>query len=184
MKIDTSPYSSQLISTYLAVIVIIFLSFLSYYNSNILFNHIGNSDPFWYVGIGLYYHLADYSNDYYKISRLPWNILQFLARQILQPAAATFVLQAVCYSTGSIALFLLFREIVGKSKSFIIGALYIFVPVLQASSAGADGEVLGLLGIWRGASFAMCDSATGLAARQRSTPWRRDYLLHSTPVKS
>jgi hypothetical protein len=46
------------------------------------------------------------------------------------------------------------------------------------------GEVLRLLGIWRGASFAMCDSATGLAAQQRSTPWRRDYLLHSTPVKS
>jgi hypothetical protein len=138
MKIDISRYGSLTISTYLGLLVVIFLLFLSYYNSNILFNHIGSSDPFWYVGIGLFYHISDYSNDYYKISRLPWNILEFLARQILQPASATFVLQAFCYSTGSIALFFLFREIVGKSKSFIIAALYIFVPLLQASSAGAD----------------------------------------------
>jgi hypothetical protein len=120
------------------LIVIIFLLFLSYYNSGILFNHIGNLDPFWYVGIGLFYHISDYSNDYYKISRVPWNILEFLARQTLQPASAAFVLQALCYSTGSIALFFLFRDIFGKSKSFIISALYIFVPLLQASSAGAD----------------------------------------------
>ena len=56
--------------------------------------------------------------------------------------------------------------------------------VVYPNVANTVGEVLRLLGIWRGASFAMCDSATGLAARQRSTPWRRDYLLHSTPVKS
>ena len=46
------------------------------------------------------------------------------------------------------------------------------------------GEVLDLLGIWRGASFAS-DSSNGLwRAQQRSTPWQRDYLLRSGRVKS
>jgi Putative MetA-pathway of phenol degradation len=49
----------------------------------------------------------------------------------------------------------------------------------------AVGEVLILLGIWRGASFADLIHQTGFwRARQRSTPWRRDYLLRSAPVKS
>ena len=46
------------------------------------------------------------------------------------------------------------------------------------------GEVLNLLGNWWGASFG-CESANGLwRARQRSTPWRRDYPLRSALVKS
>ena len=47
------------------------------------------------------------------------------------------------------------------------------------------GEVLNLLGIWRGASFADVNQQTGFwRARQRSTPWRRDYLLRSARVKN
>jgi len=53
-----------------------------------------------------------------------------------------------------------------------------------AATACGWGEVLNLLGNWWGASFG-CESANGLwRARQRSTPWRRDYPLRSALVKS
>jgi Transposase, Mutator family len=51
----------------------------------------------------------------------------------------------------------------GWSSFVSKGLLVTYGPNVRALYRSlAGGEVLGLLGIWRGASFAMCDSATGL----------------------
>ena len=76
-------------------------------------------------------------------------------------------------------------HIIYNRSLIALGQHYGFLPrACRPYRAKTKGEVLNLLGIWRGASFG-CESANGLwRARQRSTPWQRDYLLRSAPVKS
>ena len=73
-----------------------------------------------------------------------------------------------------------------KAHDLITSPAYV---VIKATNEFKDkthhGEVLKLLENWRGASFADEKSANGLwRARQRSTPWQREYLLRSARVKS
>jgi hypothetical protein len=126
------------ILVYLLIVVLLFRSFLYFFNSTIFFNPIGWIDPYWYVGIGLYYDISDFSADYYKISRVPWNILEFLARQTLLPGSAAYVLQTSTAALTSTAIFIYLRDLIGRSKAFVLACLSIFIPLLPNASGGAD----------------------------------------------
>jgi hypothetical protein len=127
----------NVILVYLLFVVLLFRSFFYYFNSTIFFNAVGYLDPFSYVGIGLYYGVPDFATDYYKISRVPWNILEFLARQTLLPGSAAYVLQTSTAALTSVGIFAYFRDLIGRPKSFLLASFSIFIPLLHPM-AGAD----------------------------------------------
>ncbi len=122
---------------YLLLITAIYQVLLFNFNSDSFFSPIGWLDPFMYVGYGLYYSIPDVMNTYYKVSRLPWDLLQFSARQIFRPDIAAFAIQFVCFSGMSIAAYLFFRRLINRSAALLIAVLCIFFPVAY-SNGGAD----------------------------------------------
>jgi hypothetical protein len=129
----------KVIVIYLLFVVLLFRSFFFYFNSTIFFNDVGWLDPYMYIGIGLYYGIPDFFANHYKISRVPWNILEFLTRQTLLPESATYVLQSSIAALTSVAIFVYFRNLIGKPKSFLLASFSIFFPLLHAGGgAGAD----------------------------------------------
>ena len=69
---------------------------------------------------------------YYKVSRLPWNILEFTARHILRPEGAAFFLQFFSASLMSISVFLYFRRLISKSNALLLAVVSIFFPLFTA----------------------------------------------------
>jgi drug/metabolite transporter superfamily protein YnfA len=135
---DKPWYSEDnIVLTYLLFVVILYRSFLYLFNSTIFFNPLGFIDPYVYIGIGLYYGIPDFLADYYKISRVPWNVLQFVMRQTLLPGSAAFVLQTLTAALTSTSILICFRALIGNPKSFLLASLSIFIPLLQRSG-GAD----------------------------------------------
>jgi hypothetical protein len=131
---------------YLLLVTAIYQVLLFNFNSDSFFSPIGWLDPFYYMGYGLYYAIPDVMNDYYKVSRLPWNLLQFAARQIFRPDAAAFALQFVSFSGMSVAAYLFFQQVINRSAAFLIAVLCIFFPIAY-SNGGADyhNTITGLL---------------------------------------
>jgi hypothetical protein len=130
-------HADNAIVIYLLFVVLLFRSFFYYFNSTIFFNPVGWLDPYAYTGIGLYYDIPDFAASYYKISRVPWNILEFLARQTLLPESAAYVLQSTTTALTSVGIFFYFRDLIGRPKSFLLASFSIFIPLLHASG-GAD----------------------------------------------
>ena len=74
----------------IVVLVAVAVAFNLYgdlFNSNMFYDPLGWEDPFRHLGIGLYYADPGFWDLYYKISRVPWNTLQFLVRQLFTTAA-------------------------------------------------------------------------------------------------
>src|SRR2546428_12965799 len=75
-------------------------------NSNWVFTQLGWIDPWYYVGYGYHYLDPSYENHYYKISRLPWILVQFVFRQSLEPVSASYAIQFTCMALGAISVFI------------------------------------------------------------------------------
>jgi hypothetical protein len=122
---------------YLCLVTFVFQSLLYAFNSSLFFNAIGLLDPFLYVGYGLYYAIPDYLNGYYKVSRLPWDLVQFAARQTLRPEAAAFAIQFVSFSAMSMAAYFFFRHTAGRTAALLLAIFFIFFTIAY-NNGGAD----------------------------------------------
>ena len=134
---NTVLQKNIIVAGYLVAVTVVYLLFLFFYNPWVFDNGIGYLDPFLYVGYGLYYSYPDFIDWYYKVSRLPWDLLEFVARHIFLPGAATFFLQAFSFSLMSVCVFFGFRRLISSSNALLLAVLSIFLPMLQASG-GAD----------------------------------------------
>jgi len=122
---------------YLASVTLGYLALQYVYNPSIFYNGIGWLDPFMYVGYGLYYSYPDFLNGYYKVSRLPWDLLEFIARHSLNPRSAAFFLQSFCSCLMSVSVFFYFRRLISGSNALLLAILSIFFPLFHADG-GAD----------------------------------------------
>ena len=97
-------------------------------------------DSFATVGIGLNYADPAFANDYYKISRLPWNLLQFAARHTLSENAAQVVLHFSLLLLSTMCAARIGRNLFGRPSQFALMVLVTALPLLNAApfKGGSD----------------------------------------------
>jgi 4-amino-4-deoxy-L-arabinose transferase-like glycosyltransferase len=76
-------------------------------------------------------------NHYYKISRLPWILYQWLARSIFDPVSAAWFLQISTLIAANLFLYDGFRRLFGRDAAFI-GALLFTANLFVHANGGAD----------------------------------------------
>jgi hypothetical protein len=129
--------SNTLVGCYLVSITLTYFLILYLYNPTLFYNPIGELDSFVYVGYGLYYAYPDFLDWYYKVSRVPWDLLEFIARHIFRPEPAAFFLQFASFSLMSISVFSFFRRLISRSHALLLAVTSIFFPLFH-SNGGAD----------------------------------------------
>jgi hypothetical protein len=122
---------------YLSAISLIYLAIWYTRTSKAFYNVIGSLDSVQYIGLGLYYAIPDFWNQNYKVSRLPWVLLEFIARQSFSPETAAFVLQFVGSAAMSVAAWFFFRQLLSHSSALLLAIFCIFLP-LAHDLVGAD----------------------------------------------
>ena len=72
----------------LVATVVGFSVYCVFVNSNRFYNPIGWIDPYTHQGLGLYFTDPYFWDNYYKVSRVPWNAAEFVVRHLVKPAVA------------------------------------------------------------------------------------------------
>ena len=93
-------------------------------NQEWLFTRAGEVDPWNYVSLG-YYYFKDpllFSGGY-KLSRVPWILVEALIRNLFTPTASAIILALGFGIMGSIGFYLLVSSFFGKTTGFVSAAL-------------------------------------------------------------
>lgn len=106
-------------------------------NQSWIYSPLGYLDPWYYLGYGLNYADPAFLNDYYKISRLPWILVQYIVRSIAEGAVASWILQIGTLTLASGSLYLLFLRTIGRPAAFV-GAAFFAAYTFGHASGGAD----------------------------------------------
>src|SRR5205823_1771960 len=79
-------------------------------------------------------------NDYYKVSRLPWILYQYVFRQLFEPAVASYLIQYSCLALGGISVLYTCRLLrFGDTAAFLASIfLLTYGWYIGAGSGGAD----------------------------------------------
>ncbi len=92
-------------------------------NQEWMFTRAGEVDPWNYISLGYYYFKDPSLLNSYKISRLPWVLIEYLFRNVFTPTAAPILLTVSFAVLGSIGFYLLVSRFFGKTTGFISAAL-------------------------------------------------------------
>src|SRR5262245_60592632 len=114
-----------------------FYAYCGVFNSNMFYNPIGWLDPYTHIGIGLYYNDPIFWDRYYKISRVPWNTLQFVVRHLFATAVSGPVLQLICAVGTALSLYGASRCLFRREVALALGIVSVFFPFFHANG-GAD----------------------------------------------
>jgi hypothetical protein len=97
---------------------------LALVNQEWLFTRAGEDDPWWYISLG-YFYFKDplLGSTSYKISRVPWVLVESLIRNLFTPTTAAIVLTLIIVIPGSIGFYLLVCRYFSKEVGFISAAL-------------------------------------------------------------
>ncbi|MCD2177311.1 glycosyltransferase family 39 protein [Rhizobium sp. C1] len=106
-------------------------------NDNWMFTAIGWLDPWYYIGYGLNYNDPAYLDDYYKISRLPWVLLEYVVRSNLSSYYSSVVMQMTLMCGTIAALYAVMLRTLGRVGAFF-GVLFYATYVFSYASGGAD----------------------------------------------
>jgi len=96
---------------------------LALVNQEWLFTRAGEVDPWAYVSLGYYYFKDPALNNGYKISRVPWVLIESLIRNLFTHTASAIILTLSFAVLGSIGFYLLVSMFFGKTTGFITAAL-------------------------------------------------------------
>jgi hypothetical protein len=107
------------------------IAFLFFYQ-DAFFDKVGWIDPFLYVGYGANYFDDSYSANY-KISRLPWVLVQTFFRSIFAKEIVGYLLHFSLYALGS---FLIFRIARKFAPPFVCALLALPFPLFLLSYSG------------------------------------------------
>jgi hypothetical protein len=102
-----------------------------------MYSPIGWLDPWYYVGYAINYLNPTFLNDYYKLSRLPWVLAEFSARNLLGPVAASWTLQLSTLALAIASIYRLLHITLDRNAAFIGAALFASYMFGHASG-GAD----------------------------------------------
>jgi hypothetical protein len=97
---------------------------LALVNREWLFTITGEDDPWRYIGLG-YYYFKDpslYSGNY-KVSRVPWILIEYAVRNFFSPANAEIILGLSFTILGATGFYLLVSRIFDRRTGFITTAL-------------------------------------------------------------
>lgn len=106
-------------------------------NETWLHSKVGWLDTWYYIGYGLSYADPLFLNEYYKISRLPWILLQFAVRSVSDGVIASWILQIGTLTLGSTSLYFLFSITLGRLAGYF-GAIFFAAYTFGHASGGAD----------------------------------------------
>ena len=121
----------------LVATVVGFHAFCVLVDSNLFYNALAWIDPYTHVGLGLYYTDPNFWDNYYKISRVPWNALQFVVRHVFTPAASGVVIQSLCAVGTTLAVYRIGRTLFARDVALTVAMLATFFPFFHANG-GAD----------------------------------------------
>jgi len=96
---------------------------LALINQEWLFTRAGEVDPWAYVSLGYYYFRDPALSNGYKISRVPWVLIESLIRNLFTPTASAIILTLTFAVLGAIGFYLLVSRFFGKANGFITAAL-------------------------------------------------------------
>jgi len=123
-------YSLLIISVFFTPICFLF------FYQDAFFNGLGWIDPFFYIGYGQNYSDSSYLTGHYKISRLPWVLVQFAYRSIFNTDIVSYILHFSVYALASYFIFKIAQKIAGNLSAFMIAIL---TPIfLYTYCGGAD----------------------------------------------
>ncbi len=129
--------SNKLRAIYDCAIILIIPVLLAAMNDTWLYPTIGWLDEWYYVGYGLNYSDPDFLPQYYKISRLPWILVEVVMRNLFTPAAASWFMILGCLTLGNIAFYAAARDALGRPPALLAAVfLAAFTPI--HASGGAD----------------------------------------------
>ncbi len=97
---------------------------LALVNQEWMFTRAGESDPWSYISLGYFYYkdpLLEFTS--YKISRVPWILVESFIRNLFTPTTAAIVLTLIFVIPGSIGFYLLVSKFFSKEVGFISAAL-------------------------------------------------------------
>ncbi len=89
-----------------------------------IFNAIGESDSFMFLGAGLDYDQSGYANIGYKVSRVPWLLVEYWFRHALSPIVAQYAIQFFVHILLGLAVYFALRSLLGMGPAFI-GATFL-----------------------------------------------------------
>jgi 4-amino-4-deoxy-L-arabinose transferase-like glycosyltransferase len=98
---------------------------LALVNQEWMFTQAGETDPWSYISLG-YYYFKDPSlvpRTPYKLSRVPWILIESFIRNLFTPTTAAIVLTLIFVILASIGFYLLVSRFFGKEVGFISTAL-------------------------------------------------------------
>ena len=97
---------------------------LALVNQEWMFTRAGEDDPWWYVSLG-YFYFKDplLGTSSYKISRVPWILVESFIRNLFTPTTAAIVLTLSFVIFSSIGFYLLVSRLFSKEIGFISAAL-------------------------------------------------------------
>ena len=130
-------------------------------NDEWLYTPVGEQDPFWYVGYGYQYLDETFENDNYKISRLPWILVQFLVRNIFGPIETSWIMTLGFLALGSIGFYLTASQWYGRLPSFI-GAVSLstYTHFMVSRAPDYHNTPAGPLYIWGYLALTLAASST------------------------
>ncbi len=119
-EVKGSKLSSWLSILALSLIPII----LALVNQEWMFTRVGEDDPWWYISLGYFYYKDPLlASNYYRISRVPWILIESLIRNLFTPITAEILLTLMFIIPGSIGFYLLVSKFFNKEIGFISAAL-------------------------------------------------------------
>ena len=122
---------------------------LALVNQEWLFTRAGEVDPWAYVSLGYYYFKDPALNNGYKISRVPWVLIESLIRNLFTPTASAIILTLSFAVLGMVGFYLLVSRFFGKANGFITAALFgTYVYYLVSRSSDYHNTAGGVFLIW------------------------------------
>jgi hypothetical protein len=109
-------------------------------NSSWFYTPQGWLDSWIPIGIGLHYGDPSFANDSYKISRLTWNLLQFVTRAVFLENAGQIVLHFFLFGLQSLLVWLGFIRLFSATTAVVVAVFASAFPLILTSTwiGGSD----------------------------------------------
>jgi len=100
-----------------------------------IYNPIGYIDPFIFVGLGLDYDISTLWSWYYKVSRLPWIVVEYSFRHALPPIAAQYAIQYTVHALLGLGFYFAAKRLLGSAPAFLGAVFLVSYTDLYSASA-------------------------------------------------
>lgn len=119
---------------------------------DVVFSPIGSLDSYMFVGLGLHYNIPTlYASDY-KVTRIPWIMVEYWFRHLLSPLAAQYTIQYLVHAALGLGFYFSLRRALGIAPAFL-GSIFLLSYTELYSASPADymntfAAVLYVLTFW------------------------------------